>query len=381
MKIAFVNHVLALGDGISTVIWNLAKSLAKEHEVTIFTFNSDYKTANGLQIQEVSMPFKKNKFINPTLLPLFQNKWAEVRNHLRQYQVINTQLYPANLIPLFPSKIKGPLHILTEWSMKKNPNFPLYEKIYAEFAEKVDGYATRHADRVIAPSVYVERYVKEKFGVDAVRMYIDGVDFSIFDKNLVSPNDIYDRYPALKDSPMILLVTGSLYQHKNVETLIKSLKIVRKGIPEAKLVIVGRYQKNLNYYRHLLELIQEEGLKDSIFFTGVVSWQDLPKYYAACDVYATCSLWEGFLRAEAFAMEKPMVAFDVTANSETIKHGENGLLVKELTSEAFASALLTLLRDDDLRAEMGRNGYQWAKENLDFDAIAQNFVKFVEESI
>ena len=80
-------------------------------------------------------------------------------------------------------------------------------------------------------------------------------------------------------------------------------------------------------------------------------------------------------------MEKPMVAFDATSNSETIRHGETGLLVQEQTPEAFASALLTLLGDDKLRAEMGRNGYQWAKENLDFDVIAPNFIKFIEECV
>ena len=76
-----------------------------------------------------------------------------------------------------------------------------------------------------------------------------------------------------------------------------------------------------------------------------------------------------------------MVAFDITSNSETIKHGETGLLVKELTPEAFASALITLLKDDKLRTEMGKKGYQWAKQTLDFDVIAENFEKFIQESI
>jgi glycosyltransferase involved in cell wall biosynthesis len=382
MKIAFLNHVLVLSDGTSAVFWNLARRLvAKGHEVTIFTFfNPDYKEDYGVPVRELAIPFKGNKFVNPGLLPLFQHKWRELRRQLQQYQVTYTHLLPASLIPLFPTKLKGPMHIFTEWEVGENPYTNPYERLYSYFGVKAEGYVVKHADRVIAPSMSVEQYIKGKFKATPTRMYIDGVDFSLFDKSLVSAKEIYDKYPSLKGAQIILFV-GRLYQRKNIETLIRSLKIVHREIPNTKLIIVGGFDRRLSYYHSLLKLAQEMGLGESVIFTGSVSWQDLAKYYAACDVYASCSLYEGFLRAEAYAMEKPMVAFDATCNAETIRHGDTGLLVKELTPEAFASALVTLLGDDKLRAEMGRNGYQWAKENLDFDVIAENFVKFIEDSL
>lgn len=380
MKIAFINHELILGDGTSAVFWNLARRLAKDHEVTIFTFNSNYSGYHGIQVVELPVPFKENKFVNPGLIPLFQNKWMELRRLLQPYQVIYTHLYPASLIPLFPTKIKGPLQLYTEWTGQKSPNFPAYSRIYSSFVEKVDGYVVKHVDRVIAPSIYSQQWLKEKFGVKSNLLYLDGVDFSILNKNLLSTQDIYNKYPALEGSPKILYV-GVLSPHKNVETLIRSLKLVRAEIPNTKLIIVGRSSRYPNYYHYLVKLTQQEGLAESVIFTGAVSWEDLPKYYAICDVFATCSLWEGFLRVEAYAMEKPMVAFDATSNSESIRHRETGLLVREQTAEAFASALVILLGNDKLRVEMGRNGYQWAKENLDFDVIAENFIKFIEECV
>ena len=264
--------------------------------------------------------------------------------------------------------------------MAKNPNFPLYDKIYAEFVEKVDGYVVKHVDRVIAPSIHVEQWLKEKFGAESSLMYLDGIDFTILDKNFVSTKEIYGKYPALEGSPTILTV-GVLSPHKNLETLIKSVKIVRETIPNVKLIIVGRTTRYPKYYQHLVKVTQQEGIAGSVIFTGAVSWEDLPKYYAICDVFATCSLWEGFLRAEAFAMEKPMVAFDATSNSETVKHGETGLLVQGQTPEAFAAALIALLGNQELRMELGKNGYRWAKENLDFDVVAENFAKFIDDSL
>ena len=380
MKIAFINHELILGDGTATVLWNLARRLSKDHEVTIFTFNSNYSGYYGIQVVEIPIPFKENKFVNPALLPFFQHKWLELRRLLRPYKVIYTQIPPCNLIPLFPTKIKGPLQIYTEWSTRRSTGYPVLSKIYGSFVERIDNYVVKHVDKVIAPSIHVERWLKEKFGVNSSLLYLDGIDFTILDKNLVSAQYIYDKHPALKGSPIILYV-GVLSPHKNAESLIRSLKIVQKEIPNTKMIIVGRTTQFPEYYRSLVKLTQQEGLTESVIFTGAVSFENLTKYYAICDIFATCSLWEGYMRAEAFAMEKPMVAFDATSNSETIRHGETGLLVQEQTPEAFASALVTLLGDDKLRTEMGRNGYQWAKENLDFDVIAENFIKFVEDSI
>ena len=69
----------------------------------------------------------------------------------------------------------------------------------------------------------------------------------------------------------------------------------------------------------------------------------LPYYYAACDVYVTCSLWEGFdiPIAEAAACGKPSVAFDIGSHKEVLK---NGTLVKENDLEAFKNAIVKILR-------------------------------------
>ena len=78
-------------------------------------------------------------------------------------------------------------------------------------------------------------------------------------------------------------------------------------------------------------------------------------------------------------MKKPMVAFDVGANKETIKDGINGFLVKEKTPKAFADAIIRMLEDDNLRKKMGERGYRWAKKNLDFDVIAKEFSRYIME--
>lgn len=379
MKVAFLHHSFILGSGIDSVIYQLARRMARKHDISIFTFNSEYSADFGVEVREVSIPFKKSRVVRGVLSPLFVHRWHQIRKSLEDYDVVISQLYPANLIPALPSRVKGPLNIVIEWSVALEPFSKLTEQAYVRLIRKMNGLACKRSDTVIVSSNFVREWVGKEYNVKAVNILLDGVDFNLFAKDRVSPDSIYESYPSLKNSLCVLYV-GRISPHKNIETLIRGFAIIKEKIPEVTLVLVGA-QTFPGYYQHLLRLTSELNLQDSVTFTGIVSWEDLPKYYAACDVYATCSLWEGFLRAEAYALQKPMVAFDVTSHSETIEPGRTGLLVKEMTPEAFASAVVSLLSDEKLRKEMGENGYQWAKENLDYDVIAEKFEKFIEDSL
>lgn len=80
-----------------------------------------------------------------------------------------------------------------------------------------------------------------------------------------------------------------------------------------------------------------------VIFTGFIDDKELPYYYAACDVYVTASLWEGFNlpAAEAQACGKKVVAFNLGSHPEIVK---NGILVEKENIEEFAKAVIKLLK-------------------------------------
>ncbi len=255
-----------------------------------------------------------------------------------------------------------------------NPNYEFTQKIYKKLINKMNNYAANKADAVIAPCNFVKNWIKQEYDVEAENIYLDGVNFDIFDmKKSYRPMESLDHFP-------VVLYVGRIDPYKNIHILIESFQILKTKFKDAKLVIVGK-RHFTDYSEKIENLVKEKNLENDVIFTGVVSWDDLPRYFTSCDIYATCSSWEGFLRAEAFAMEKPMVAFDVGANSDTICNGENGILVGEETTEAFAQALIELASNDDLRKKMGENGYRWARENLDFNKIAENFAEFAQSRL
>ena len=113
-------------------------------------------------------------------------------------------------------------------------------------------------------------------------------------------------------------------------------------------------------------------------FAGYVAAEDLPRYYQACDVFCAPNTGQesfGIVLLEAMAAGAPIVASDIPGYRDVVSDGEQGLLVEPKNPGAIADAVLRLLANPELRANMRRAGqekaraYDWprvATEVLDY---------------
>jgi glycosyltransferase involved in cell wall biosynthesis len=120
--------------------------------------------------------------------------------------------------------------------------------------------------------------------------------------------------------------------------------------------------------RELGTMADELGIANRVFFTegrGAV-----PDYLGSMSIGCLSSRSEGFSNAvmEYMSAGLPVVATDVGGNGEAIVHGETGYLVAGRTAEAFAAPLVKLLRDEQLRLEMGRRGLERCREHFEIRA-------------
>ena len=88
---------------------------------------------------------------------------------------------------------------------------------------------------------------------------------------------------------------------------------------------------------------------DSVIFAGFISDEEMASHYAISNVYATCSLWEGFNLPiiEAQSLHIPVVAFDLGPHPEVIN--EKGILVEPKNTEKFAEALKSIIKNHEDR--------------------------------
>jgi glycosyltransferase involved in cell wall biosynthesis len=227
-------------------------------------------------------------------------------------------------------------------------------------------------DYWVAPSKFTaEQFIKLfKIPKEKIRVIPEGVDLEKFNKN-VDASDINEK---LGNERKILFV-GNLHPNKGVHFLIKSFALVKSRINDVKLVIVG--DGPLKHY--LINLTKRLNIEKDVIFAGFVNDEDLPKYYASCDIFTSASVLEGFglIFLEAMALGKPIVAFNLASIPEVV--GNAGILVNEINHEKFANAIIKLLSHEKLYQEQSENALKRAKL-FSWEKIAEQFVKINEQS-
>jgi polysaccharide biosynthesis protein PelF len=158
------------------------------------------------------------------------------------------------------------------------------------------------------------------------------------------------------DEPTLVFV-GRIDRLKDVHTLIRAFAVVRASLPEARLRIFGPVTpENEEYHRTCLVLLDQLGLAGAATFEGRV--EHTVEAYRSGHVVLLTSVSEGFPYTiiEAMSVGRPTVATDVGGVSEAV--GDAGFVVPPRDYHAVAEACLTLLRDADLRHELGERARQ-----------------------
>jgi len=187
----------------------------------------------------------------------------------------------------------------------------VWQKLYMNLFSSFTNITLKNVDEVYSVSKYLKDDLKKVSNLDSKVIY-NKIDTKRFNKK--AKDTIITKKYNLKNNKVLLYV-GRIAPHKGIHLLLKSFNIIKKQIPNAKLIIAGKPTFN-NYYKSLKKLETKD-----VIFTGFVDDKELPYYYAACDVYVSASQWEGFNlpAVEAQACGKKVVVFDLCSHPEIVK--------------------------------------------------------------
>lgn len=333
-----------------------AEELAKDgNQVAIFALSADIKPKRA-DLFIMGMP--KNLFwqrIYRLIFPLDIIKVCKWLPRLKDFDLLIVHLYPLTWLAYLAKRLYKVKYTFWYHGIMDPQFFPhLYERIYLRLQIFFTSLTVRNVDTAVAVSKFSQQELKKYTGLDSEVIY-NKVDLDKFHPGL-DGTEIRDKY-NLGDSPVILFV-GRISPHKGVHQLIQAFNLVKEKMPGARLIIVGK--PDYPYYFEALKRMSG----NSVIFISFVSHELLPLYYAACDVYASCSSWETYNLplVEAQACGKPVVAFNVGPHPEVVTDGETGFLVPFRDADALAEAIIKLLKNDTLRQEMGENAYKAAKQ-------------------
>jgi phosphatidylinositol alpha-mannosyltransferase len=165
--------------------------------------------------------------------------------------------------------------------------------------------------------------------------------------------------PVRRAGPNILFVGRFTEPRKGLKYLLRAMPLVQQQFPDARLTVVGAGKPEK--FAGLMERHRVTGVD----FVGLVPAAELPRYYAACDVFCAPSIAResfGIVLLEAMAAGRPVVAGDNLGYASVMRHGREGLLVPPRNPQALALALVRVLADGELRRLMAEQGRQTAAQ-------------------
>ena len=151
---------------------------------------------------------------------------------------------------------------------------------------------------------------------------------------------------ASATEPGLLLVASRLVRGKGVQMLLEALAEIR---PSAWRLVVAGTGPQLG---ELQNLARQRGLEGRVEFVGELAPRELDLWYARASVVVSPVVRPepfGLVGIEAMVRGKPVIAFGGGATEEWLRDGETGLVAREHTASALATALERMLADAGLR--------------------------------
>jgi 1,2-diacylglycerol 3-alpha-glucosyltransferase len=160
------------------------------------------------------------------------------------------------------------------------------------------------------------------------------------------------------DAPLVTYI-GRVAHEKNIGFLISMFREVLRAVPQALLVIAGEGPARTALEAQAAGL----GLSGRVRFVGYLDRDtELLDCYAAANVFVFASRTEtqGLVLLEAMAQGAPVVS-TAELGTRSILLPESGALVVPEEREAFAAAVVRVLEDRALSAELARRGRAYAR--------------------
>jgi len=172
---------------------------------------------------------------------------------------------------------------------------------------------------------------------------------------------------------------GRLVFHKNIQVVIKSLKLLKEKFPKISLVIIGK-----GPYRPQLEkLVSEANLQKNVIFKGHVSEEEKNHLIASSQALVFPSLFEGFglVILEAFMQKKPVLVSDVRPMSDIVENKKTGLVISPNDERKWAEAIELILSDQNNATKMGTSGREELEAKYSIDSMGKQILKMYEDQV
>ncbi len=338
--------------GAERLLVNLANLHATRHEIDIVYFKNDPDLVAEL-----------DPSVRVHQLPLGRGLAARLRAFLAETapDVLHTHLGHADFVGQWASRGLPMRRFCTmhniwfKWSWKDHVIFRAYRWLFRRVVPDC---------HVLCISKSVHEHVRQRLRVPAARASV--VHNAIPDVRLGQDRAALRAELDIPQHAFCVLFVGRLERQKSVHTLIEAAARLRNSIDRLRVLIVGAGSLEAELRAHNERL----GTDDVVQLRPATRAPE--RYFAACDVFALPSVFEGFglVILEAFRAGVAVVATDIEGPAELVQSGVNGLLVPPGDPDQLARRIGELHADPALSARLAETGKQSFTEHFAIERYA-----------
>lgn len=377
MKILFITEFfpdlerLNFSGGIETRTFFIAKNLSRKHEITVISRRKkDEKKKEAVQGMKIIRLGREVESSEAKLSSVFSRFYFIVQSFIVGLKFKPDLLEGSNFI-CYPSawliaKVKNvpvvawcPDLLGKEWLRQ----FDFFTGIFGLILEKLSFFLPW--TRVIALSYETKRkLIRAGIKEEKIRVVYGGVNLGFITK-----------IKTRKARQPTICCISRLVPYKNVDILIKAVKLIKQDLKKIRCFIIGEGPEE----QKLKKMIKDLRLEKNVSFKKNLGYKQLIKILKSSHLFCLPSEIEGFGLAtiEALAGGIPFVVADIPINKE-ITEGKGGLFFKLNHHQDLASKAVKLLTNKDLAIKLVREGkellglYNWQKIASQTEGVYQS---------
>jgi glycosyltransferase involved in cell wall biosynthesis len=360
MKIALIYDLLypySIG-GVEIRNYQLAKYLSKNHEVHLYGVKMwkgpSLIKKNGFFLHGVCRYRDKYYFSGNRNISDVLKYSLKLRKLLQKekFDLIDCTSFP--YFPAFVCKeycVRNRIPLIITWHEVWRNYWFRKLKVLGVIGRIIESWVSTLSKNNIVVSKKtgksLERLNKNKKGIFGINNWVDF-------------NEIKKTKPSKLKSDVIF--AGRHLKHKNIDILIKSLKLVKKMFPNVKLIIIGNGPET----RRIKLLTRKLGLQKNVtFFDFFKKHSNVIALLKSSKIFVLPSILEGFGISiiEANACGLPCITVKSKRNSamNLINNNETGFIIK-LNKNDIAKTIIYLLGNENKRKKLSEKCFRFSKQ-------------------
>lgn len=338
----------------------------------------------------------------PHVLRRFWKKWMPLAYALSlPYYVLQGYMFvrsqrPDVIVLAHPSYLTGVVGRLVAW-LHRLPVVLDYPDAWTPLAIETSGIrpgglwarllyflerrVVRSVDHVVSITYSLIPYIRAMGCKAKETVVANGADPAMFRPERGNREQLV-RAHAIPSAAQIVLYAGRFERWSGVDDFVGLVAKVAAVVPDVVFLVVG---DGSGLERLRLE-IDHAGLAPNVRFLGLCSYEDMPQIIGSADIAVVpfpltaatvpCSPIKLF---EYMLMNKPIVATNLPGVAESVENTVR--LVSEPLNENFCKALVELLEQPDVAADLARRGRELALRSHLWPNLSKKFERVLFAAI